>query len=76
MSGLLLRAISDFAVLVGQKLRFGGRSVSHFKEEVTNVFFHGQATGASLMCGRIVPLKVDTRKFFTLPIFSDSVVFL
>ena len=50
--------------------------MSHFKKEIANVIFDGQATGARLMCGGIVPFKVNTSKFFTLPIFGDAVVFL
>ena len=76
MSVLLLRAICNFAVLVGRKLRFGGRWMSHAKKEIANVILDGQATRARLMCGGVVPFEVNTSEFFTLSIFSNAVVLL
>ena len=45
-------------------------------QEVVDVLFHAQATGAVRMLLRIIPFEIDSCKFLALPIGGDCVVFL
>ena len=45
-------------------------------QDVVDVLFHAQATGAFRMFLCIVPLNINACKFLSLPIGGDFVVFL
>ena len=67
---LLFGAIGDGCVAKKSILGFGWDGVAPFKEEVFDIFFYGQATGA--VC--VVPSEFDAGKLRAGPVLGGFIV--
>ena len=66
----MLGAIDDGCVAKRRVLGFGWDGVSPFKEEVFDIIFDGQETGAV----RVVPGEVDASELGAGPVLSEFIV--